>query len=389
MMRLTSRWLALPAIALAFGMACSGGSPPKTPTAEPTVALDAASMTAGYAGRGPFGAGVTTIDLVDTSRGTAENREAPALAERRLPVEVWYPAAPGVSAPEARDVPLADAGPYPLVVFAHGFSSFRRQSATFAQHLASHGYVVASPDFPESNIAAPGGPRLQTVLEQPDDVSFVIDELLARGEMPDGLLAGAIDPDRIGMSGHSLGGMTAMLTGYGTTADPRVRAIVPISPPGCMLGDDRTEGPATPTMVIGGSRELIVAPSSIHDAYERAGVPKYYVEVIGADHARFGDFDITDEELGDFVDEASRGDLTEDANAIADATGADLSACEEGGAPPGDALITGERQRELMRIAATPFLDAYVRDDAMAMRFLHEALPSLAGVRVEMDLGSD
>src|SRR6185503_5950050 len=96
--------------------------------------------------------------------------------------------------PETRDAAVdAIGGPYPLIVFAHGFTASRVQSGQYTRHLASHGYVVASPDFPSSKSNAPGGPRLRGVIEQPGDVSFIIDELQARDGNADWGLAGDVD----------------------------------------------------------------------------------------------------------------------------------------------------------------------------------------------------
>ena len=52
-----------------------------------------------------------------------------------------------------------------------------------------------------------------------------------------------------------------------------------------------------------------------------------------------------------------------------------------------DAPIAGARQRELLRTAAAPFFDAYLRDDAGAVRFLRETLPTVDGIRFETDGG--
>lgn len=342
-------------------------------------------MAASYAARGPHGVGVTTLDLVDASRGTAANRDAPASPDRRFTVEAWYPAAPSAE-PETRDAPIdGGGGRYPLLIFAHGYSSFRRQSATYAQHLASHGYVVAAPDFPQSRIDTPGGPRLSAVLDQPADVSFIIDQMLARDADPAWALAGGIDAGRVGVTGHSLGGMTTMLVAFGERRDARVKAALPISPPGCLLPATLGAGSVVPAMIVGGSAERIVDPKSIARAYDEAGTPRYFVEIIGADHTRFTDFDITDAELGSFVEDAALGDAENDAETIARADGADINTCRET-TQIADALISGDRQRELLRTSATPFFDAYLRDDADALRFLREALPSLAGLRVREDL---
>lgn len=337
------------------------------------------------ASAGPHGVGVTTLQIVDTTRVTAPNRDDPGAPERRMVVEVWYPAAATAAAPEQRDAALDQSGgPYPLIIFAHGFSAFRTQSPSYTRHLASHGYIVASADFPQSRIGTPGGPRISAVLDQPADVSFVIDEMLKRAAATDGAFAGAIDEDRIGMTGHSLGGLTTMLTAYGAMRDARIKAFAPISPVGCFLPAGFGANASVPMMVIGGTRERILDPASIRAAYEGAGPPKYYVQIIGADHIRFADFDTTDEQLGDIVAQTSRGDLVGDAIKVAQATGANVAKCLERTTST-DELITGARQRELLRTAATPFFDAYLRGDQSAFRFLRETLPALAGIRVESE----
>src|SRR6516164_6686382 len=107
--------------------------------------------------RGPYPAGVCTIEAVDTTRN------------RVFPCEIWYPAAPENSgrdlAPETQDEftvpprPLhrqmsvrdarARSGAWSLIVFSHP-SFFHRRSATYlCTHLASHGYVVAALDHSE------------------------------------------------------------------------------------------------------------------------------------------------------------------------------------------------------------------------------------------------
>ena len=100
-----------------------------------------------YAHRGPYRAGVVTLDLRD-----------PEQPERRLPTDVWYPAEatgfedhPSASHPirqphEARDAARPAAGSFPLVAFSHGNSGLRRQSTFLTTHLASWGMVVAAPD---------------------------------------------------------------------------------------------------------------------------------------------------------------------------------------------------------------------------------------------------
>ena len=367
----------------ATGCSSDDGDTAATPAATAGPALTSADVSE----RGAFGVGVMTLELVDASRPTAPNRDYAGSPERKLVTEVWYPASPSATAPEAQDA-AADlsGGPYPLIIFAHGFSAFRRQSASYAQHLASHGYVVASPDFPGSFIGAGGGARIYAVLDQPADVSFVIDELLGREGEAGWSLNGVIDHETIGMTGHSLGGLTTMLTAYGERRDPRIDAIAPISPPACFLPDDLAAGVSLPAMIVGGSKELIVPPSWIRQAYEIATPPKYYADIIGADHIRFADIDITDDKLPGIVDQASGGTTVEDAGVIIQALASDGSRCLQRDTST-DELISGDRQRELLRAAALPFFDAYLKHDAAAMRFLEEMLLAVEGIRLETDTG--
>ena len=59
-------------------------------------------------------------------------------------------------------LPAAE-GRFPLVLFSHGFASFRTQSSFLTTHLASWGFVVISPDYIERGLgglsASPGVPN--------------------------------------------------------------------------------------------------------------------------------------------------------------------------------------------------------------------------------------
>ena len=181
-----------------------------TATATPRVLSSAEVLEPGA-----YGVGVTTTTFEDRSRGTMQNGSAPASPSRRLVTEIWYPTDAGESDDPQRDAPLADERrPFPLIMYSHGFMSFRTEGAMLARHLASHGYIVASPDFPLSNFNTPGGPTTADVPEQPGDVSFLIDELLARSADSSDEWFGAVDTERMGATGLSLGGLTTLLVTF-------------------------------------------------------------------------------------------------------------------------------------------------------------------------------
>jgi predicted dienelactone hydrolase len=338
--------------------------------------LDSAAVIRDTVAAGPYSVGVTTIELVDDSRPTEANHEYPGSDTRTLPVEVWYPA-DATGADPVRDAPLdtADA-PYPLIVFSHGLSSNRLLSVSYTQHLASHGYVVAAPDYPLSNTSAPGGPRLIAVLEQPKDLSFVLDSLLAFNEEPAHALQGAIDGDRIGATGHSLGAMTSYMSVYGPDRDDRIDAVLPISIPGCFFADDFAADASVPILLLAGTNDLITPPVSSGQAFEIANPPRYLVEVHGADHTRFADVDLTDEFVvgGGVLANLGQGDFISDAIAAGDALGGGTDGCSLGANETSDPPIEGERQRELLRQTAVLFFDGYLMDDDDALEVLRDHL---------------
>jgi predicted dienelactone hydrolase len=382
-------------------VACSNDentSPPASPQASPTGAADAsatATLTPTVSAealteRGPFAVGVTTLTLVDESRPTDANGDSADADSRTLVTEVWYPAEGPAAAGEARDAPLnRAAAPYPLIVYSHGILGNRRYSATYTAHLASHGYIVASPDFPLTNLAAPGGPRASDVLNQPGDVTFIIDSLLAFSRQADHPLEGAIDEDAIGLTGHSLGGMTTVLATYGPLRDPRVKAALPMAAPACLIGAAAYETPAVPMLVMGGTADGVVSWPSARAPYDMAPPPKYLLAFLGGNHLRFADLDVEDT----FLPELSSlpGFAEENARIVA-ATGADLTTCAAA-APadlPTEPLLTGKRQRELVNLFATAFFDRYLKgDEAAASVLTAEFIAGVPEVRLEAEPGED
>ncbi len=218
---------------------------------------------------GPYQVGTTTFVLTDDSRSELySGLEEP----RKFMIQVWYPAQAG---PESRRAPwMQDAdqiapaistylnlpgffldhlalaksdawqdapaesqgGPYPLLVFSHGWNGFRAQNTYQVQELASHGYVVVSLEhtygsvmtvFPDG-IQAPNNPNAL-----PDSEGMGIEEyeIIARllvnqwsGDIdfavrfmaglntsdPDGRFTGLLDMQKVGLLGHSTGGGAAI-----------------------------------------------------------------------------------------------------------------------------------------------------------------------------------
>ena len=275
------------------------GCPSVEPAPPAAVDPPTSDLTLGWwTASGHLGVGVTTSTLIDTSRATPEHADQPALPERTLTTEVWYPAEVGGSEQAVRDQPVLE-GPHPLVVWGHGFMSDRLDHTGLGRFLASQGYVVASIGFPLSGRGTPGGADHADVTNQPGDVSFVVDSLLAA----DGLLAGAVDGEFLAVAGLSLGGLTTSLVGlHPAVSDPRIDAIVPVAPATCSLGVESFDAPNPPMLIIHGDGDAILDyEEQAVPLFERSSGPRWLARLIGGTHTGFPDLTA---ELFDGLDHA-------------------------------------------------------------------------------------
>jgi len=106
---------------------------------------------------------------------------------------------------------------------------------------------------------APGGANVFDVVNQPGDVSFLIDTLLAWSGDPENDFHQRIDAARIGIAGTSLGGMTTELTAYHPRLrDPRVKAAVSIAGPLQLFGRAFFAESTLPFMMVAGDIDAMV-----------------------------------------------------------------------------------------------------------------------------------
>lgn len=191
---------------------------------------------------------VATLDevFVDRDRPTQANGDYAGDDQRTLEGNVWYPFE-------------AEAGPRPLLVFSHGFTSGRRNGAYLAEHLASHGFVVVAVDYPLTNMRAPGGALVEDVINQPGDISFLMDTLLGYSAVSGHALSGKIDPARIGVLGISLGGLTSTLAGFHPQwRDPRIGAVLSIAGPSNFFTSRFFATADIPFMMFAGDLDVLV-----------------------------------------------------------------------------------------------------------------------------------
>ncbi|KAJ3281307.1 hypothetical protein HK104_000097, partial [Borealophlyctis nickersoniae] len=148
--------------------------------------------------------------------------------------------------------------PLPLIIFSHGYQGAFDQNVHLCETLASHGYIVASPDFPGDattaylpyskraipfNAEAPSTltsiDQLRTLRNRHSDVRakdllFIISqfEALTNGTLSPSSTTGPtpsiftsrIDTTSIGLIGHSFGGCTSIHTAH--LLPSRIKAVI-------------------------------------------------------------------------------------------------------------------------------------------------------------------
>jgi fermentation-respiration switch protein FrsA (DUF1100 family) len=234
-----------------------------------------------------FAVGLRVLQFVDHGRAIrlAHGRSEP----RTLVTYVWYPALGSPGGPVVSNAtPASAGGPYPLVVFGHGFAATPQLYANLLASWARAGYVVAAPVFPLGSADAPGGPDEADVINQPRDMSFVISSLLSPGESDTGPLAGLVEPTRIAVAGHSDGGETALAVAYSRRfGDPRVGAAVILSGAEISgVGGYRFTQASPPLLAVQGTADTSNEPKYTEAFVKQARAPKFLLSLPGAGHLR-------------------------------------------------------------------------------------------------------
>jgi predicted dienelactone hydrolase len=189
---------------------------------------------------GQFAVGVRTLSLVQRDQpdllAIDPTSGAVPKHDRKLTVDLWYPATPAIKAPRETysgslpsEPPAAPAnftvpgiavrdarpagGGYPLVVVSHGYSNATAAMTWLTESLASKGYVVAAIRHDDPPITDTSKFPV-VILRRPLDIAYVT------GKLQESLAAEhLIDPAKTALVGYSIGGY-GVLTAAGATLDP-------------------------------------------------------------------------------------------------------------------------------------------------------------------------
>src|SRR5215469_8095414 len=199
--------------------------------------------------------GTLSMRLVDPHREDPYHSDG---AKRELMVRFWYPGAigqkcrpaeyaspkvwtrisqisgfplPRIRTNSCLEAPIT-AGPHPVIIFTHGYTGMFTDSTFLFEDLASRGYVVASVahSYETTAVEFPDGKLVKSSLGSHLDNSWLLDDqslsksLSARiqdlrsvvtalgrlNEETGGPFMGRLDLSRIGLAGHSLGGLAVL-----------------------------------------------------------------------------------------------------------------------------------------------------------------------------------
>ncbi|MBE8997622.1 alpha/beta hydrolase [Nostoc sp. LEGE 12447] len=232
----------------------------------------------------------------------------------------------------------------PLIVFSHGLGSVRTDLRYLAEHLASHGYVVAALEHPGSNedninSALQGKTRPvkpQEFLNRPQDVSFILDELEKLNQTTNHPLQGKLATMNAMIVGYSFGGGTALALAGGELQlerlkqrckknlailslgeamqciaqelpentyqlrDTRIKQAIALNPTTSLIyGETGLTKVQIPTLVLAGSADK-TTPALTEQivGFDKIPSPKWLVGIVGGTHLSVKDPSKTMDQIG-------------------------------------------------------------------------------------------
>jgi predicted dienelactone hydrolase len=268
-----------------------------------------------------------TEQETSTSSKTAYQDWQDARRQRDVPVKIYFPQTGSV--------------PYPVVIFSHGLGGTREAAAYLGDYWSKHGYLcvfvqhAGSDDsvwrsavgngrdgMMQSMKAAANGENL---VARVGDIKFVLDQL-ERHNQEDPALKNRLDLSKIALAGHSFGaGTTLAVAGQNfgqagrgiASKDERIKAAIYLCPPvTARLSYEQAYGSIQiPGLLLTGTEDN--SPIGETKAEDRR-IPfdnfrsphQYLVNFIGADHATFGGRSFrapkdSDEKYHEMIDEVT------------------------------------------------------------------------------------
>lgn len=318
----------LAAVLLAAGCSSSGSSSStaSAPGGGSATTTNPLADQPAYENPGPYVPGTVTLDL--------DGRK----------VEVWYPADPGAEAGQTkavfeirdllpdslkalvpdnlnpryttdsyRGIRASAKGPFPLVLFAHGFGGYPTEYQHLLTHLASWGFVVAAPDFKERGLLALLGGGNSPRADETAVMQAARQRMADENSKADGPLKGVVDAQKAGTLGHSAGVAPAL--GAAAT-DPNVKTFIGMA--GGNFRNTSTTGttfpqpaiPDKPGMLLAGGKDQVATLDGVKGLYDAMKTPKRLVVIDDGGHNGFDDLCVIGADQGGLIEIARKVGIT-------------------------------------------------------------------------------
>jgi predicted dienelactone hydrolase len=236
----------------------------------------------------PAGAGFRKIDL---------SYHGGDGGERKRNYFLWYPTA---TEPSRHDYHNGQIGSVaidaevvedrqPLILYSHGSLGAGDHTVFLMEALARKGYIVAAINHSNASIPNYVDPNSwddTTHHDRKEDLTALLDHLLAENKRDGSFLHNRIDEEAIGAAGHSLGGYTVLgvVGAWDSWRDKRVRAVLLLSPFATpFIAKDTLKGVSTPVMLQGGTLDWANTPV-LSKVYEKVPSPKYFLVLKNVTH---------------------------------------------------------------------------------------------------------
>jgi predicted dienelactone hydrolase len=151
----------------------------------------------------------------------------------------------------------------------------------YVEHLVAAGYVVAAPDFPETSGAARNP---SDYVEQPADVSFVLDHLIGRVSDPTDELFGLFDLERVAIAGHSLGGLTTYALVFHDCCRDNRFDVALVYAAAYLFPEGDLELSELPTLYVTGTIDETPGVELMPEFFEQMQGPAYLLTLIDEEH---------------------------------------------------------------------------------------------------------
>lgn len=179
-----------------------------------------------------------------------------------------------------QNVPISSHGPFPLVLFSHGYGGYPEQSSFLTDHLATWGFVVVAPDHRSRDLKAIIG---GTTGQGQDDLADLAQALAVARFMnaaPGNVVSHSLDLHRVAVVGHSAGGAAALSFAAKQAA---VRTYVALAPA------QGTLPKTTPGLIMQGTADQVVKPAGTKKLYADLTGSKRLILIDRAGHNAFDD----------------------------------------------------------------------------------------------------